>query len=62
MPQASTYINSVRAYAEGRNNKVQASNNVLNIDNLQALSCSAVSWTPLIYIQTCTNCGLKSRK
>jgi hypothetical protein len=53
MPQASSFTNKIRAYSEGRNNKIQTQGNVLNIDNLRALSCSQVSWNPLVYSQKC---------
>ena len=62
MPQASAFTNSVRAYSEGRNNKVQLKGNVLNIDNLAALSCSNVSWKPIVYTQICGNCRVISLK
>jgi len=59
MPQASAFTNTVRAYAEGRNNKTQLPGNILNIDTLAALSCSRVSWIPLVYNQVCRNCKIR---
>ena len=53
MPQASAFTNTVRAYAEGRNTKIQLPGNILNIDTLPALSCSKVSWLPVTYRQIC---------
>ena len=46
MPQASAFTNSVRAYSEGRNTKPQFPGNILNIDNLRALSCDLIPVPP----------------
>ena len=57
MPQASAFTNSVRAYSEGRNNKVQTPKNSLNIDNLRGLSCSSIDWSPIRYAESCKKCS-----
>ena len=55
MPQASAYINSVRAYSEGRNINVESPGNLLNTNYLRPLSCSTISWKPTIYKPICIN-------
>lgn len=55
MPQASAFTNSVRAYTEGRNIKIENPGSMLNTNYLRALSCSTVSWNSTIYKPTCIN-------
>ena len=63
MPQASAYINKVRADAEGRNTKKEYQGAVLNQNNLGALMCTNYMtpsglyqppwWIPTKYTQNC---------
>ena len=56
MPQASAFTNSVRAYTEGRNIKVENPSSLLNTNYLRALSCEkTVSWKSTIYKPACIN-------
>jgi len=49
MPQASSFTNNIRAYSEGRNNKVQYPGGIDQLNELGALSCSPVSWNTVRY-------------
>lgn len=56
MPQASSFTNKVRAYTEGRNNKVQYPGGIAQRDQLGALSCSPIKWVSLKYRAACQIC------